>query len=78
MANYDTDEDALYPDSGFAVVAMDEMKPPDEEDFMRVLQEFDSAEDVSVPPDRESYRYYVHGSDGESWTRKDWVDEYGE
>lgn len=66
------DMDALWPESGYAVVEMDTFKPPDDEDFIVNLGEFDSAEDVIIPAEKEGYSYYIHGADGESYSRSQW------
>lgn len=69
----DGDDESLYPDepNEYAVVVMDELKPPDSDDFMFVLNEFED-DDFELPSPKESMTYYVHTADGETLTRSDW------
>ncbi|WP_211194951.1 hypothetical protein [Halorhabdus amylolytica] len=68
--------DDLWPDNGFAVIIEDEMKPPDSEDFVNVLGEFEEPT-FDLPPPRTGYSYWVHDADGNSYTREEWQ-EYKE
>lgn len=75
MADYaiPADHPSLFPDEGaYSVVEMDWWKPPDSEDFINKIGEFDSADDVVLPAEKESYTYYVYGSDGEMYGREEW------
>lgn len=67
------DDESLFPDepNEYAVVAMDEMKPPDSDDFIYVVSEFEDAE-FELPTRKDTYTYYVHTADGESLTRDEW------
>lgn len=77
MADYTTpaDADELFPDTGYAVIIMDEFKPPDSEDFINILGTFDNADDVDLPPESAGYSYYVHAADGQTYARDDWPPE---
>lgn len=70
------DDEALYPDepNKFAVVMMDELKPPDSEDFMTVISEF-TDDEFELPTAKDTATYYVHTADGETLTRSEW-EEY--
>lgn len=75
MADYATpsDDPSLYPDepNQYAVVVMDEMKPPDSDDFVNVLSEFED-DDFELPSDSNMYTYWIHTVDGETITRDEW------
>jgi hypothetical protein len=77
MSDYTTpaDADELFPESGYAVVVMDEFKPPDSEDFINIMATFDSADEVVLPPNKTGYSYYVHSADGETYSQDDWPPE---
>ncbi len=79
MPTYDpNDDEDLWPDEGYAVIIWDEFKPPDSDDYLVMLGQFDNAEDVSLPVEATGYTIYVHGADGEGWKREDWQEEFGE
>lgn len=65
------DDPSLFPDEGYAIVAMDTMKPPDSDDFIYILSEFEDS-DFKLPPGQTGYTYFVHSDDGEVFTRDDW------
>lgn len=73
MAHYPDVEnlDKLWPDQGYAVIVEDSFKPPDSDDFVNMLQQFDDM-DFELPPPREGYSYWVHGADGSTYTREEW------
>lgn len=73
MAKYpDLNEmDELWPDEGYAVIIEDEMKPPDSEDFVNTLEQFDSP-DFELPKPRELYSYWVHDDEGNRYHRDKW------
>lgn len=76
MPDYATESDAdeLYPDEGeYSVVCIDEFKAIDDEEYIQKLHEFDSAEDVVLPSEKEGYIYYVYEAGGEQYTREEWV-----
>lgn len=77
VADYATpsDSDELYPETGYAVVIMDEFKPPDSEDFINILGTFDSIDEVALPVEKTGYTYYVHAADGEAYSRDEWPPE---
>lgn len=77
MADYaiPSDADELFPDKGYAVVIMDEFKPPDSEDFINILGTFDSIDEVVLPVEKAGYNYYVHAADGETYSRAEWPPE---
>ncbi len=77
MADYRTpaDADELFPETGYAVIVMDTWKPPDSEDFVNILSEFNDADDVVLPVEKEGYTYYVHAADGETYSREEWPPE---
>jgi len=74
MPSYpDLDEmDELYPQEGYNVIIEDQMKPPNSDDFINVLQHFNKAEEVRLPAEKERYDYMVFDSDGERWSRSQW------
>jgi len=63
--------DELWPDQGYAIIIEDELKPPDSEDFVNVLQKFDKP-DFELPSPKDGYSYWVHDADGTSYTREEW------
>jgi hypothetical protein len=70
---YDPDDDeSLWPDDGYAVIEMDEMKHPSDDEYMIMLGQFDDPDEVVIPAEKEGYTYYIHGADGESWSREQW------
>lgn len=73
MANYpDLDEmDKLWPEDGYAVIIEDEWKPPDSDDFVNILNLFDSP-DFDLPESRNSYSYWVHDANGNRYYRDEW------
>jgi len=75
MVEYATEGDAasLFPDepNEYAVVAMDELKPPDSDDFIFVLGEFED-DDFELPTPKETMTYFVHRADGGVMTRAEW------
>jgi len=73
MAEYpDIDElEKLWPEEGYAIIIEDEMKPPDSDDFVNVLNEFD-APDVELPAPKSSYSYFVHDASGNRYGREEW------
>lgn len=78
MPGYGTDADAdeLYPDDGqFSVVCIDRFKSTDDPEFIQKIQEFDTAEDVILPPEKNGYQYYVYAADGETYGRDNWPPE---
>lgn len=76
MADYAVpgDDDDLFPETGFALVLMDEFKPPDDDDFINVIQQFDDA-DFELPVQRLGYTYYVHSAQGDVYTYDEWPPE---
>lgn len=73
MPMYDPDDDdSLWPDSGYAVIENDEFKHPSQDDYMIMLGQFDTPEDVVLPAEKQGYRYYIHAADGQSWSREQW------
>jgi hypothetical protein len=73
MATYpDLDElDKLWPDEGYAVIIEDEMKQPDSDDFVNILQQFESPE-FDFPGPRKGYSYWVHDANGNRYHRDEW------
>jgi hypothetical protein len=75
VANYATPggDPSLYPDepNEYAVVVMDELKPPDSDDFLTVLSEFED-DDFELPTEKNMYTYLIHTADGETVTRGEW------
>ena len=73
MAEYpDLDElDKLWPDKGYAVIIEDEFKPPDSEDFVNMLGQFDDPH-FELPVPKKGYSYWVHDADGNRYTREEW------
>lgn len=73
MAGYPNlaEMDELWPKSGFAVIIEDEMKPPDSDDFVTMLNQFDSP-DFKLPSEHDSYSYWVHDEDGNRYERNEW------
>ena len=73
MADYavSSDDDRLFPESGYAVIAMDEFIPPDSEDFVTVLSTFEDT-DFELPVEKNGYTYWVHDADGETYVRREW------
>lgn len=73
MTDYATAGDAeeLHPETGYAVVAIDEFNPSDSSDFITALPEFEDA-DCELPPEREGYTDVVHCADGERFARSEW------
>lgn len=71
--NIEGDDPSLYPDdpNEYAVVAMDDMKPPDSDDFITVLGEFEDG-DFELPSESMGMTYMVHTADGETITRDEW------
>lgn len=65
------DLDRLWPDRGYAIIVEDEYKPPDSDDFVIMLEQFDSP-DFELPLPREGYSYWVHDADGNSYSREEW------
>ena len=78
MADYAIagDDPSLYPDdpNRFAVVVMDEMKPPDSDDFVTVLSEFED-DDFELPTESSGYTYWIHTADGDTITRDEWEND---
>jgi hypothetical protein len=78
MVKYDPrDDDSLWPAEGYAVIEMDEFKHPSSDDHMIMLGQFDDPNEVVIPVEKTGYRYYVHSSEMEEWTRDQWVELYG-
>jgi len=73
MAGYPdlAEMDELWPEKGFAVIIEDEMKPPDSDDFVTMLSQFDSP-DFDLPSESGSYSYWVHDEDGNRYERDEW------
>jgi hypothetical protein len=46
MAHYPdlNDMDELWPEEGYAIISEDELKPPDSDDFVTMLQQFSDSE----------------------------------
>lgn len=63
--------DELWPEEGYAVIIEDELKPPDSDDFVNVLEEFSDA-DFSLPSATQGYSYWVHDADGNRYSRSEW------
>lgn len=63
--------DKLWPDEGYAIIIEDEFKPPDSDDFVNMLSQFDNP-DFDLPPSTTGYSYWVHDADGNSYTREQW------
>jgi hypothetical protein len=61
----------LWPEEGYAVIIEDEWKPPDSDDFVNVLQQFDEP-DFTLPASKEGYSYWVHDADGNRYMRDEW------
>lgn len=74
----DVDDPSLFPDEGYGVVFMDAYKAPDDDDFINMIAQYDTEEEVSVPTGSEQEHYYVHAADGETWTAKQWNEEFEE
>lgn len=73
----DLDElDKLWPETGYAIIIEDEMKPPDSDDFVNMLRQFDEP-DFDLPPERKYYSFWVHDADGNRYLRQEWA-EYSE
>jgi hypothetical protein len=66
--------DKLWPEQGYAIIVEDEFKPPDSDDFVNMMGQFDEP-DFELPAPTEGYSYWVHDADGNSYTRKEW-EEY--
>ena len=62
----------MYPESGYALVCVDRMKPPMEDDFMVEYNTWEDIEDVYLPPNRTSYEYYIYTADGERYDQQMW------
>jgi hypothetical protein len=73
MAHYPdlNDMDELWPEEGYAIISEDELKPPDSDDFVTMLQQFSDSE-FALPPSREGYSYWVHDADGNRYSRSEW------
>lgn len=67
------DHPSLFPDdpNEYSLVLMDEFKPPDSDDFINKIAEFEDA-DFSVPTGDPGYTYYAYRADGETFTHDDW------
>jgi len=65
------DLDKLWPDEGYAVIIEDEFKPPDSDDFVNMLSQFDDP-GFELPSSKTGYSYWVHDADGNSYSRKQW------
>ncbi|MBV0903495.1 hypothetical protein [Haloarcula salina] len=63
--------DKLWPDEGYAVIIADQFKPPDSDDFVNVLSQFNNP-DFEVPSPKPGYSYWVHDADGNSYSRETW------
>jgi hypothetical protein len=63
--------DKLWPEKGYAVIIEDEWKPPDSDDFVNVLQQFDEP-DFKLPTPKKGYSYWVHDADGNRYMRDEW------
>jgi len=63
--------DELWPEDGYAVIVEDEMKPPDSDDFVNVLDQF-SEPDFELPASSNSYSYWVHDAHGNRYYREEW------
>ena len=78
MVEYATDSEdsSLFPDEGYqyAVVAMDEMKAPDDDDFVVRMGQFED-DDFELPVSNDFMTYWIHTADGETITRDDWEGE---
>lgn len=67
--------DNLWPDEGYAIIIADEFKPPDSDDFVNILRQFDDP-DFDLPSAKSGYySYWVHDADGNSYSREEW-EEY--
>ena len=73
---YNTEADSLFPEEGFALVYVDDYKPPDSDDYINQMVTYPTADEVQIPND--GYEYHVYGSDGEMWTAEEWAGEMGE
>ncbi|ELY39855.1 hypothetical protein [Natronorubrum tibetense] len=60
---------SVYPDDGYALIKISMMKPPGE--ALTKLAEYDSLDDVSMPPETEFADYVVYDSDGNAYSHDD-------
>lgn len=74
----DADDPSLFPDEGYGIVLMDMYKTPDDDDFINMIAQYDTKDEVTVPRGSQQEIYYVHAADGETWTAKQWRAEFGE
>lgn len=73
----DADDPSLFPDEGYGVVLMDMYKAPDDDDFINMVAEYPTEEDVAVPSGSDQEQYYVHSADGDEWTAEEWNEQFG-
>ena len=74
----DADDPSLFPDEGYGVVLMDMYKAPDDDDFINMIAQYPTEEEVSVPRGSEQEQYYVHAADGETWSARQWRAEHSD
>lgn len=74
----DADDPSLFPNEGYGIVLMDMYKAPDDDDFINMIAQYDTKDEVTVPRGSQQEKYYVHAADGETWTAKQWRAEFGE
>lgn len=55
----------------YAIIVEDEYKPPDSDDFVNILRQFDDPE-FELPAPKPGYSYWVHDADGNSYSREEW------
>lgn len=59
----------MYPDDGYALVEIDMLKPPGK--ALTKLAEYESLEEVSMPPATDLTDYVVYDSDGHAYSHDD-------
>lgn len=59
----------MYPDHGFTLVECDKLKPPG--DVLTTLAEYDSLEDITMPPSTNLTDYVIYDSVGRGYSRDD-------
>jgi hypothetical protein len=67
------DHPSLFPDdpNEYSLVLIDKFKPPDSDDFINKLAEFEDV-DFTVPAGGASYTDYAYQTDGETFAHDDW------
>lgn len=74
MTKYpDLDElDRLWPDEGYAIIIEDEWKPPDSNEFVKILRTYDSP-DFELLEGKNTHSYWVHDANGNKYFPDEWA-----